>query len=170
MSKEVDISVVLTPMGKEDAPSWARERAFTSERALLHGSWYEVLRGHTIAAESDGLPWERGIVVIERLGGKSRHRVRRLFHGASSAGIKKDSIGLDATAMYALRISPGDVVHIRLSMARNPLSAALDRMLFAWDHPEHATRIAFKLGMLGVALGVLGILDPLLTAVLALPN
>jgi len=168
MKRAAEMKLMLTPLEKEGVPSWASDRTLTAERVLLNGVWYADLRGRTIASGSDGLPWERGVVVIERVSGKSRRRIRRLFHGANSAGVGKDSIGLDATALYSLRAEPGDTVLLRLSIAGNPFSAAVDRVLFAWDHPDHAVRIAFKLGALGVAISLTGIVDSLLNAVIML--
>jgi hypothetical protein len=128
------------------------------DKVALANSLYVELFGNRRAAIARTRPWQRRVVRIRVAVDAGTREIRRLFYGANSLGIDANTIGLDLKSCIELGIPASGETRITFELAADPLGDLGGRARFYWDHPVDATRVSFKLGLVGVGLGCLGCL------------
>lgn len=114
----------------------------SNDKVSLHSSYYNKIFGKKF--HSDGyLPWKRGIVKIIF----GTRIINRMFWGEN---IKGDEIGLSNQSKILLELT-NETDEYEFTLCKG------SKFFFYWQHPLHYVRVSFKLGMLSVILGVIGV-------------
>ena len=125
---------------------------------LLNSAMYRAIFGIRFGADESCKPWKRGIVAIEGM------KSAGLFLRYRSAGIEglTNEIALVHPETYS-RISAG--ANNRQNSEDGGISITIfaatglkGKWSFYWNHPDDQARVSFKLGFIGVLLGILSIL------------
>lgn len=159
--------VVRTPQSVA-TDTFTSDAHFIVDKVVLENGWYQKLTGEKIGDIQAGAPWNRRVIRVERKGRAGFRTVRLLFWGGNSAKFNQQMIGLGNAALHALAVRPGDEVELTLSAAEGVFNQSFDKVLFWWYHPNDTARVAFKLGMLGVGLGIVGLAADFLDGIFAL--
>lgn len=125
---------------------------------LLNSAMYRAIFGNHFGADESCKPWKRGIVAIEGM------KSAGLFLRYRSAGIKglTNEIALVHPETYS-RISDGannrqDSEDGGISITIFAATGLKGKWSFYWNHPDDQARVSFKLGFIGVLLGILSVL------------
>lgn len=125
---------------------------------LLNSAMYRAIFGIRFGADESCKPWKRGIVAIEGM------KSAGLFLRYRSAGIEglTNEIALVHPETYS-RISA--CANNRQNREDGGISITIfaatglkGKWSFYWNHPDDQARVSFKLGFIGVLLGILSIL------------
>ena len=125
---------------------------------LLNSAMYQAIFGNRFGADESCKPWKRGIVEIDGM------KSAGLFLRYRSAGIEglTNEIALVHPETYS-RISAG--ANNRQNSEDGGISITIfaatglkGRWSFYWNHPDDQARVSFKLGFIGVLLGILSVL------------
>jgi len=160
-----DVTVVRLPSRDPKAPDWSQSTEFLADKVVLQNGMYAKLFGNTLAEQTLGQPWKRGVVRIRVVDTNGARMIRRVFHGSGSLSVTQDQIGLDVVACAQLGIAWGDTVAIELRGGDGPLQRVVDRFLHYWNHPTDAVRAAFKLGAVSLAISLMGVAQWMLDAI-----
>ncbi len=114
------------------------------ERVYLFNGMYEDIFGIKFQ-EQNQLPSKRGVVKLNITG--TERKIYRLFSGGNR--VNKDEIGLSRTSMQILGIDDNQKYDFILSKGC--------KFQFMWNHPNHSTRIAFRLAIWAVFIGLLSV-------------
>jgi hypothetical protein len=66
-------------------------------------------------------------------------------------------VGLDMLSIQLLGLKSGQEYEVTLSAATTPFGRARDRLMLYWEHPSDSVRAAYKLGLVGLALGAIAL-------------
>ncbi len=131
---------------------------------LMHASRYELLFKRTFTRDDRAQPWKRGIVKMGCANGVGS--VRLLYRSAPVKGLDAGTAVVhDRTLNRLAALVEGtlgegdrrDSTTDRLRVMAAGDAQISGRFLFYWDHPDDQARAAFKLGVVGVALGALAL-------------
>lgn len=164
MRIQQDVAVVRLPSRDPKAPDWSLSAEFLADKVVLQNGLYAKLFGNTLAEQSHGRPWKRGVVRIRVVDNNGARTIRRVFHGSGSLSVTQDHVGLDVGACAQLGIAWGSTVAIELRGGDGPLQRVVDRFLHYWNHPTDAVRAAFKLGAVSLAISLMNVAQWLLGA------
>lgn len=120
----------------------------------LYSAKYQELFGVSFRQGHKSKPDKRGIVKVKAVSDTSSSIVYLKFLGASALGASNDKALVHPRTMDRLGfdLENGGVIEIERT------APYWGRFLFYWSHPEDSLRAAFKLGCLGVVLGLLSLL------------
>lgn len=99
---------------------------------------------------------EKAIVKIQNK--KERRTIYRQACGGNAKGLKKNEIGLSRKDIGLLKANPPQC---SLVVSRNVFTW----IMFFWKHPNHATRVSFKMGLLSLTLGVISIVMGIISVI-----
>ena len=121
----------------------------------LHSSNYSKIFGTTLSNRLG----KRGVVKILYIDTNGeKNSIHRSFATRGIKDLGNETIGLSFSSCQYLGIEDFESANFTLKKG--------NKLLFYWNHPLHEIRIAFKLGILSVFLGLISILIsilPLLT-------
>lgn len=114
------------------------------ERVYLVNGAYEDIFGIKYK-DQDYLPSKRGIIKVQEKG--TKRKIYRLFAG----GNRVDSlqIGLSRSSMQILGLDDNQNYDFILSKGY--------KFQFMWNHPNHSTRIAYRISLWAIFIGILSI-------------
>lgn len=140
------------------------EVAVREHEVLMHASSYELLFKRTFTRDDRAQPWKRGIVKLGCANGVGA--VRLLYRSAPVKGLDAGIAVVHDRTLNRLAAlvegavgegDRGDSSTGGLRVMATGESQISGRFLFYWDHPDDQARAAFKLGVVGVALGLLAL-------------
>lgn len=118
----------------------------------LENHQYKALFGDAFK-EHGSKPHLRGIVRIRLANVDGAPRIYRKFHGIHD--LKGDLVLVSWRTLHELISIPRMKIRDdELSIEVRPVSTRYGRFLYYYNHPDDAARFSFKLGTLGVVLGV----------------
>lgn len=126
------------------------------DEIALNNMEYKTLFGAGLK-ESGARPPSRGVVRISMKTSGESHRVYRKYRGA--IGIKGNEAVVSWTTLNEILCKtnrPEDGLGLAITV--EPLVSWHGRALFYWHHPDDAARVSFKLGMIGIVLGLLSLM------------
>ena len=113
------------------------------DKILLRSEEHEEIFGKKFT-EKKNKPWKRKIVKIIY----NKRLIRRMYRGENT--LLKDEFGLTPLSIYELGLG-NDNNNIDIGFSRG------NKILFYCNHPKHYVRVAFKLGVLSIILGIISI-------------
>ena len=117
--------------------------------AWFHTSEYEKLFG-----KKRSLDKKNKLLAIVRLEYKSR-AIRRRYQYDSTLHLTSNQVGLTSESA---RILFDDVPDVSKEVVKVSKGNIWDTVMFYWDHPFHATRISFKVGLPSLLIGLLSLI------------
>jgi hypothetical protein len=147
-------TIVRLPVREADSAVSAPSAEFLVDKVVLHSGMYEKLFGTSLATQSEGRPWKRGVVTIRMKQGEVTRCIRRVYAGHGSLKISQQAIGLDIGSCAELGVKGGDTYTLELSGGSSTFRRFVDRVWHYWNHPTDAVRASFKLGVVGLVYAV----------------
>lgn len=147
-------TIVRLPMREDESAVPGPSAEFLVDKVVLHSAMYEQLFGTSLATQTEGRPWKRGVVTIRAKRGEVTRCIRRVYAGHGSLRISQRQIGLGSGSCAELGVKGGDTYTIELSGGGSPVGRFVDRFLHYWNHPTDAVRASFKLGFVGLVYAV----------------
>jgi hypothetical protein len=147
-------TIVRLPVREENAPARSQSAEFVADKVILQSGLYAKLFGGSLASQSRGRPWKRGVLTIRITNDNSSRCIRRVYGGSGSLSITQQQIGLDGAACSELGVDWGKEYTLELSGASSLFGRLSDRFLHYWNHPSDSVRASFKLGVLGLLYAV----------------
>lgn len=132
-------------------PDEMKNSEIYQDKVMLENNNYEKIFGHKFKKQNN-LPWKKGIVKL-KVNGKV---IRRMFASGNKFGIRNDEAGFTGQSMsiLGLKIDKESAEEYEVTLSRG------SKLFFFWQHPLHEVRVAFKLGIVSLALGLLGFGKP----------
>jgi hypothetical protein len=121
----------------------------------LHGGAYKKLFGKGFERGHKSQPHKRGIVNVSVEQDGKQRAVYLLFRGANALSITTTEALIHPRTLSRLGIDATEQAHVTVSAAK----PVVGRFLHYWQHPDNATRVAFKVGCVGVFLSLLTLVD-----------
>jgi hypothetical protein len=134
------LTVLITKL-----PNEVHSLDYYDERVYLENSKYEKIFTKKFK-EQGNLPSNRGIIKISIKG--SRRKIYRIFAGGNK--VNGNQVGLSGCSLQILGINENQNHTFILSKSC--------RFYFMWDHPNHNTRIVYKISMFALFIGLLSII------------
>jgi hypothetical protein len=140
------------------------ELQLREHEVLMHASAYKALFERRFIRDDRARPWKRGIVKLRGPGGSES--VRLLYRSAPAKGLGSEVAVVHDRTLDRLTALVGGALSSDARDDSSTIGFALvatgepqlsGRFLFYWDHPDDQARAAFKLGTIGLALGVLAL-------------
>jgi hypothetical protein len=147
-------TILRLPVRDDGATAWSQSAEFVADKVILQSGLYAKLFGGSLASQSRGRPWKRGVVTIRITNSGSSRCIRRVYGGSGSLSLTQQQIGLDGAACSELGVDWGKEYTLELSGASSPFGRISDRFLHYWNHPSDSVRASFKLGVLGLLYAV----------------
>ena len=133
------------------------------DKVVLENRMYLEIFGHTRVDNPKARPWQKRVVRIRVTDGVGVTNIWRRFYSGNSVGLKANTIGLDLRSCIELGIPTSGENPLTLELAAEPLSDFVGSVPFYWYHPVDATRVSFRLGLVGALAGIIGLLVSALT-------
>lgn len=119
---------------------------------------YKELFGIGFGKGAKSQPHKRGIVKVKNHEESGLRVVYLLFRGANYLGTDKTRALVHPRTLSRLGVNRNGNTKVTISAA-NPL---IGRFNHYWQHPDNATRVAFKIGAAGIFFGIISLFDLLL--------
>ncbi len=117
------------------------------DTAYFHSSMYKEIMGEL--RRSSCIRDKRLAIVKISAGGYS---IYRKFSSISKSGFNGDSVALTYSSIRMLTDkSVSALLGGKVTVSKS------NRHLFFWNHPFHATRVSYRLGLVSIVLGLLSI-------------
>lgn len=143
------ITKTQTPNNKNNIILVEESLEELEDKVILNSSYYEKLFNKKLS-DSNYKPWKRKIVKIQNGG----IVVYRMFKGHGLYSITNNEIGLTWSSINILANDKKSESEITL-----PIKLSVgSKCLFYWQHPQHSVRVAYKLGILSFAIGILSLI------------
>jgi hypothetical protein len=130
------------------------------DEIILAPAHYKSLFGKPLYADHYK-PWKRGVIRImladQTLGTRALHRRYR-----SSSHVGHDEAVVNVSTLRELHV---ETIDFKADVILEGTNRVWGRLRFYWDHPDDATRAGFKLGFVGMMLGVTGLFISILQTV-----
>ena len=132
---------------------------FFDDKIMLENSMYKEIFGREYKS-NDYSPSKRGIVKIKVKCEKPC--IYRMFYSGNSHKLNKKEIALSMLSLQQLGIDlnnkNNDLIKIILSKG--------SKHKFYWRHPQHYVRVAYKLALLSLALGLISIITSVISFII----
>ena len=115
----------------------------------FHSSEYKELFGIKRSLDK-----KNKLLAIVRLGYKGRV-IRRRYQYDSTLRLTSNQVGLTSESA---RILFDDMQDVSKEVVKVSKGNVWDTIMFYWDHPFHATRISFKVGLPSLLIGLLSLI------------
>lgn len=115
------------------------------ERVYLVNTFYSTLFGLKFKDQGN-LPSKRGVIKISIVG--SNRKIYRLFAGGNK--VSGSEIGLTGFSMQILGVEANNNHEFIITKA--------SWFRFMWNHPMHSTRIAYRISIWAILVGLLSII------------
>ena len=136
---------------------------FVTEFSYIEGNedvvWFSNKQYFEIFKKKRSKDYKNKLLAIVRLEYQDR-RIRRRYKYNPILRLNNNQLGLTSESV---RILFDDMPDISNEIIKVSMGNIWDTIMFYWDHPFHATRISFKIGIISLITGVISIFISVIT-------
>lgn len=122
-------------------------------------AWFNNRQYTKIFGIKRSLDQKNKLLAILRLEYKGR-TIRRRYMSDNSVGLQDNRVGLTSESIRILFDDLEDVSKEKIKISKGNM---WDMILFYWNHPFHATRISFKVGLPALLISVISLIIGILS-------
>lgn len=136
---------------------------FITEFSYIEGNedvvWFSNKQYFEIFKKKRSTDYKNKLLAIVRLEYQDR-RIRRRYKYNPILRLNNNQLGLTSESV---RILFDDMPDISNEIIKVSMGNIWDTIMFYWNHPFHATRISFKIGIISLIIGVISIFISVIT-------